>query len=101
MLLPCPLPLALAIQVTDLAGAPVPGAVAEVSGAARASIPCNSGNGMTCYLLGYAGIYRLELRAPGFETAVRTVTVGGTSPQECGCATTFAEHIAVTLVPTP
>lgn len=97
--LPCPIPLALTIDVTTSAGGPVPEAVAQVSGAASATVPCTGGNGgTTCRMLGYAGTYRVEVSAPGFETTVRTVTVGGITP-ECGCPTTFTQHLEVVLAP--
>jgi hypothetical protein len=92
--LPCPLPLALAINVSGgTAGAPVDGAVVRVSGAAVTTIPCST----VCRVPGTAGTYNLEVTAPGFETAQRTVTVQGTTPP-CGCPTVVAETVAIVLV---
>ena len=92
--LPCPMPLALTINVTGgTAGAPVDGAVVQVSGALLATIPCPS----TCRVPGTAGTYNLDVTAPGFEMARRTVTVQGTTPS-CGCPTVVPETLAIVLV---
>jgi PEGA domain-containing protein len=94
---PCPLPLAIVIKVTaGVTGGPVNGAVVHVSGAAMASVPCNA----TCYVPGYAGTYSLEIEAPGFQKAQRTVTVKGTNP-DCDCQTTITEHLDISLVASP
>jgi hypothetical protein len=49
-------------------------------------------------VIGYAGTYDLEVSAPGFEFALRTVTVRGLDPEGCGCATVFTERLEVVLV---
>ena len=98
--LPCPLPLALILDITAAAdGGPVNGAVVKVSGVSGASVttmPCN----LTCYVYGYAGTYILDVEAPGFQGAHRTITVQGTTPA-CGCPTTATEHLNVALAPGP
>jgi hypothetical protein len=94
---PCPLPLALILDVTAGAtGGPVNGAVVKVSGAAVTTMPCN----LTCYVHGYAGTYILDVEAPGFQSAHRTITVQGTTPA-CGCPTTATEHLNVALAAGP
>jgi hypothetical protein len=97
LLLPCPLPLALTIKVTNATtGDPVNDATLEVSGAATAIIPCNG----LCYVPGVAGTYVLNTTAPGFQSRLLTVTVQGTNP-ECGCPTVVAQQLAIALSPSP
>ena len=93
---PCPLPIALIVNVTGgTPGAPVTGAVVQVSGAIFGTIPCST----SCYVPGTAGTYNLDVTAPGFEALRRTVTVQGTNPS-CGCPTVVPEKVTVALVPT-
>ena len=92
-----PLPIAIVINVTAGAtGGPVNGAVVHVSGATMTTVPCDA----TCYVPGYAGTYSLEVAAPGFQKAQRTVTVKGTNP-ECACQTTIPEHLDIPLIASP
>jgi hypothetical protein len=92
--LPCPLPVAIVINVTGgTAGASVDGAVIQVSGAAVATISC----GTICRVPGTAGAYTLTVTAPGFEPMRRTIVVQGTTPS-CGCPTVVTEEVAVELV---
>lgn len=94
---PCPLPLAGILDVTAGAtGGPVNGAVVKVSGAVVTTVPCS----LTCYLHGYAGTYTLDVEAPGFQSAHRTITVQGTTPA-CGCPTTVTEHFKIALASSP
>lgn len=98
---PCPLPLAITISVTAGAGGgSIGGAFVKVSGAIVSTIPCNAGPGTTCYVPGGAGTYNLEVGAPGFQSAQRTVVVQGKNP-ECGCPIVATEHLDVALVATP
>jgi hypothetical protein len=93
------LPLAVEVRVTAAGSGPVEGVVLQVSGAATATVPCSSGAAATlCYVPGVAGTYVLEVAASGFQTARRTVTVGGTSP-ECQCPTVVTERLDVALSP--
>jgi len=95
--LPCPLPLALTIDVTAQdSGAHVNGAVVRVSGPVMTTMTCNQ----TCYLPGYAGTYVLDVEAPGFQSAHHTITVDGTTP-DCGCPTTAARHVSIVLAASP
>jgi hypothetical protein len=92
--LPCALPVAIIVDVTDrTTGAAVGAAVIHVSGALMADIPC----GTTCRVPGTSGTYDLEVTAAGFETTRRTVRVQGTTPP-CGCPTVITENLAVALV---
>jgi hypothetical protein len=50
---------------------------------------------------GYAGTYNLDINAPGFQNAKRTVTVEGSAPAACGCGTTNTVHLDVALVVAP
>jgi hypothetical protein len=95
--LPCPMPMALRINITaGAAGGPVSGAVVRVTGAAITTIPCNA----TCDVPGYGGTYNLEVEAPGFQKAQRTVTVEGTDPA-CGCPSTATRRVDIALVASP
>jgi hypothetical protein len=92
--LPCALPVALVIVVTAAeGGAPVSDAVVQVSGAFASTLPCPAG---TCRVPGTAGTYTLDIRAPGFQGAQRTVTVAGTNPR-CGCPTVETALLSVAL----
>jgi hypothetical protein len=95
--LPCPLPLAITVRVTDATtGDAVNDATLHVSGAATAIIPCNG----PCYLPGVAGTYVLDISAPGFQSGRLTVAVQGTNP-ECGCPTVVAQQLGIALLPNP
>ncbi|HKC14064.1 MAG TPA: hypothetical protein VKI41_18715 [Vicinamibacteria bacterium] len=97
MALPCALPLAISVTVTnDVTGDPVNGATLHVSGAATALITCNG----LCYVGGTAGQYVLDLSAPGFQSRRLTVAVQGTNP-ECGCPTVIVEQVRIALSPSP
>ena len=98
---PCAIPAAIIINVTaGVGGGPISGAFVRVSGAIVSTIPCDGGPGSTCYVPGLAGTYSLEVGAPGFQTAPRTVVVQGTNP-ECGCPTVNTEHLDMALVASP
>ena len=95
--LPCPMPMALFVDVTAAAtGGPVTGAVVKVSGATIFTTPCPE----SCAVPGYAGTYVVDVEAPGFQNAHRTITVDGTSP-DCGCPTTAAQRVSVALAANP
>lgn len=97
MALPCPLPLAITVRVSnDVTGEPVNGATLHVSGAATATITCNG----LCYIPGTAGQYVLDLSAPGFQSSRLTVAVQGTNP-ECGCPTVIVQQVRMALSPSP
>ena len=97
--LPCPLPLAAVITVTSSASsAPVSGAfVQEYAPGVSSPVPCS---GTTCYVMGSAGSYQLDIGAPGFTTVHLTVQVQGTNAA-CGCGTVDTAHLAVALVSGP
>jgi hypothetical protein len=95
--LPCPLPLAITVIVTnDTTGERVKGATLHVSGAATAIIPCNG----LCYVPGTAGQYVLDVSAPGVQSRRVTVAVQGTNPA-CGCPTVIPEQLRIALSPGP
>ena len=94
--LPCALPVAIIITVTGATSGAVEGAVVQVSGALVTSMPCHA----TCRVPGTAGTYTLDVTAPGFAAARRTVVVQGTSPS-CGCPTVITESVAVALAAGP
>jgi hypothetical protein len=94
---PCPMPIAITINVTDAAtGGPVTGAFVSVTTATTETIPCTPG----CIVLGDAETYRLQVEAPGFETAQRAVTVRGSPPSACSCGTAISELVDIALVRT-
>src|SRR4051794_38694007 len=96
--LPCPLPLAFEIAVTDSSSpGPLSGVTMALSGAVTGGGPCNqASSGATCFVLGYAGTYEIDVSAPGYRSAHRQVTVTGTSPA-CGCASTDPQRLTLTL----
>jgi hypothetical protein len=98
---PCPVTIAVVITVTA-AGGPLSAVVVQVSGARAATIPCSSTSsiGAMCYVAGSAGTYELEVSALGFQSAHRTVTVEGTTP-ECGCDAVVTAPVYVVLVANP
>ena len=99
--LPCPFPLALTITLTNAAtGGTVQGAVVQIAGPMTGTAP-GGGSPTTCMVSGYAGTYSLDISAPGFQTAKRTVTVEGSAPAACGCGTTTTAHVDVALVAAP
>jgi len=79
-------------------GGPVNDAVVRVSGAVSGTIPCNTqGNETTCWVSGSGGTYTLEVSAPGFQSAQRTVRVQD-AMGECGCLIVATQRLAVSLV---
>jgi hypothetical protein len=96
----CVLPTAITITVTSSAAAgPVNGVVVQANGSVGPT-QC-AGSPTTCLVLGSAGTYSLDISAPGFQTAKRTVTVTGSPAAACGCGGADTEHIDVALVATP
>lgn len=93
---PCALPFAVRIHLTSAAtGDSVAGATVRVGGAENGTSECQ---GSTCIVPGPPGTYTLTVQAPGFETAVRTVTVRGTIPP-CGCVLSDTADLELALVP--
>ncbi len=96
---PCPLPLAIRLSVTASGGGAVEGVVVTVSGAARTTLPCRpEATASICSVGGYGGVYELEVKAPGFETQTRSVSVTGTMP-DCSCPTTTPLSLDLVLAP--
>ena len=91
--LPCPMPMALAISVAGANGV-VADVTVQVSGGTATTMHCSA----TCAVPGYAGTYDLEISAPGFQVARRTVVVRGEPPDRCSCGTTITEHVDVVLL---
>ena len=97
LLPPCPLPIALEVVVTSTtSGTGVPGTALAITGAESATVLCDS----ACTISGYAGTYTLNVTAPGYQAAVRTVVVRGSHPS-CGCASTETQQVSFVLTPTP
>jgi hypothetical protein len=94
---PCPLPIAMEVVVTSASsGMGVSGTSLDVRGPISSTVPCDS----SCTVGGYAGTYTLNVTAPGYQPAARTVVVQGTSPS-CGCASAQTQHVSFALTPTP
>ena len=92
---PCPLPIALEVVVTSASsGKPVPGASLDITGAISSTVPCDS----SCRVGGYADSYTLNVTAPGFQPAARTVVVRGTSTS-CGCPSAQTQQVSFALTP--
>jgi hypothetical protein len=97
---PCALPVAVTVAVTSsISGGAVAGSFVQARGYSS-PLPCNQSPGTTCYVLGSAGTYQLDIGAPGFQTVHIAVEVKGTSAK-CGCGTVEAAHLSIALVPTP
>jgi hypothetical protein len=93
------MPLAIRLNVTASGGGAVEGVVVTVSGAARATLSCRAeATSSICSVPGYGGVYELEVKAPGFETQTRSVSVAGTMP-DCGCPTTATADVELALTP--
>jgi hypothetical protein len=92
----------IAVQVTVRTAVPDPplsGVVVEVGGSGVANpCPAASSTSALCQIPGGIGTYELEVRAPGFQPARRTVRVRG-EEKECGCSIAFREDLVVVLVP--
>jgi hypothetical protein len=90
------------VSVSNPPGAgPVNDAVVRVSGAVDGTAPCNTqGDETTCWVWGGGGTYSLELSAPGYQSAQRTVSVTA-KRDACGCLIVATQHLAVSLVKNP
>ena len=96
---PCALPRAVTVTVTSsTTGAALTTAVVTATTPVSGTIPCTLGPGATCPVMGSYGTYELDVAAPGYQTAHRSVVVPGSSPP-CGCPRVDAQQIAVALVP--
>ena len=97
--LPCPLPLAITLNVTSAAGGPVAGVALTVAGALTGTGSCTQGNATTtCIVPGASGNYDLRLTAPGFVDKTISVAVTGTTPA-CGCPKVDPQSLDVVLTP--
>lgn len=95
--LPCPLSLAVRLQLVSAAtGLPVDSASVQVAGAVTGSAACSAGG---CFVAGPAGDYQLTINAPGYQSAHLDVVVHGEPPKPCGCNLATAELRTVALVP--
>jgi hypothetical protein len=96
---PCAIPSAILVSVTSSAtGAALPGATVTETKPGSATYPCVLAPGATCPVLGSYGTYELDISAPGYQTAHRSVVVTGSSPP-CGCPRVDTQQIAVALAP--
>src|SRR5689334_20757392 len=86
---PCPLPLAIDLTVS---AANAPNGIANLTlgtdGAVRGTGPCQKAALAHCYVLGTAGLYQLELSAPGYVPVKLGVMVKGTAGTCNTCPTT-------------
>ena len=97
---PCVLPSAVRLTLTSARGpGPVPGVTLVVAGAVNGSGACSQGDVTTCLVPGGGGTYEIDVRAPGYETAHRSVAVTAT-PRECGCPVVDTQGVSVVLTPT-
>jgi hypothetical protein len=100
---------AIKLTVTSAAThAPLSGVTVVVNGDTLNPIQCNG----QCAVLGNAGVYTLVLKATGFQSIERTVTVTAGPPtyssvygpsgfegRSCGCATVSEQSISIALSP--
>jgi hypothetical protein len=93
-------PVGIEVTVSSVsADAAVTNATVRVSGDMLFSVSCTQANPSVCWIPAPAGRYTLDVAAPGFQNAQRSVTVqGGTG--ECGCPwVTKTEVVEVSLLP--
>ncbi|AHG88358.1 PEGA domain protein [Gemmatirosa kalamazoonensis] len=96
---PCALRTAVQLTVTSARGpGPVAGVTLVVAGAVSGSGACSQGDVTTCLVPGTGGTYEIDVRAPGYQTAHRTVTVTAT-PRECSCPLVDTQRVDVVLTP--
>ena len=96
---PCALPSAVLVRVTSSAtGDALPSAVVTATTPVSGRFPCTLGPDASCPILGSYGTYELDVAAPGYQTAHRSVVVTGSSPP-CGCPRVDTQRIAVALAP--
>jgi hypothetical protein len=93
----CALPIAIRLTVTGGNAAPVNGLLFKIIGPG-AGFTCDPIGASICAVLGYEGSYQLDISAPGFQSVQKTVQVGGTGPQRCGCRVVNTENVVVALV---
>jgi hypothetical protein len=92
-----PAPPAVTIRVSALNGAPVGGAVAEVSSPFNATVLCNTEAGRTmCDVFGGRGTYTIQVSAAGYQSVQRQVQVGELT-ERCSCPTLLTQHLDVVL----
>lgn len=96
---PCPLPVAIVVNVTSAEGGPIAGVSITWSGSASGSSPCVPRSTFTqCKVLGSIGIYNIRIAATGFQAVMQSVTVDG-STQPCKCSTVQTQTLDVVLTP--
>ena len=95
------MPVAVSLNVSASTGGAVAGVVVRFAGAADGTGSCNADtNATTCYVMGTAGTYDLEVVASGFQTLRRTVSVLGETPA-CGCPSVVTQHLDIVLSSAP
>lgn len=79
-------------------GGPVADAVVEVSGKINTVVQCfPQSTESSCTVYGADGTYVLEISAPGYQSAERTIKVRS-RPGECGCVIVETQHLDIRLV---
>jgi len=98
---PCAAPLAidLAVSATN-APAGITGLTFTVGGAVSGGGFCQKAPVTHCYVQGPAGVYELELSAPGYAQVKIGVTVNGTETAACGCPRPETQLLSVVMQPT-
>jgi hypothetical protein len=90
-------PPAVTIRVSAPNGAPVDGAVAEVSSPFKATVLCNTEAGRTtCDVFGGSGTYTIQVSAAGYQSVQRQVQVGGRT-ERCSCGIGLTQYLEVVL----
>ncbi|MGH7617465.1 MAG: hypothetical protein ACREPM_09585 [Gemmatimonadaceae bacterium] len=99
---PCPLSLAVTVNVTSATAAPLPTGVFlnYTYGNSSGGGFCSSGGApIVCELPGPGGTYQIAIGAPGFQTQSRTANVTQPETKGCGCALAQTQHFDIALVP--
>ena len=96
---PCPLTIAVELTITSaVTGSALDNVNLHLTAPFTADDSCHPAS---CFVVGGAGKYEIDISAPGFQTAHRSVTVTSTPPKHCGCEIDDTQHVSVALTPNP
>lgn len=96
---PCPVSIAVEVNVASSGGAQVPGLSVAVTGPSG-TVPCQTSGATQCMVSGSRGTYQLDIGAPGFQSVHRTVQVTSSGTHGCNtCDIVDTQHLNITLAP--
>ena len=97
--LPCPVTFAAKISVTSSSTAKPLSNVTWTANTATGD--CAAGSPIVCSVSGSPGTLQIDIKAPGFQTAHRTIEVQGTSAGCNTCGSVATQTLSVALDPVP